>query len=191
MIRNIVLIIGAYFFGSVSFAYLVVKWKKGVDVRQFGSGNAGAANVRRILGRKYGIIVAVLDIIKGIIPVMLGFILRVPGYMIILIGAAVIAGHNWPVYLSFKGGNGMATLMGVLVYAMPGETFIAFIVGFVIGLIARSLRMPSIETGAITGYFLLPALAYYSSQPVSMVILPLILGPLLVPSRITFLNRKN
>ncbi len=196
MVLSFSLIIGSYLLGSISPAYILTRWKKGIDIRLVGSGNAGAVNVGRIIGRKYGIGVAIFDVSKGIIPVMIARLLLVPIYMIILIGAAVIVGHNWPVYFHFRGGNGLATLMGILVYSMPKETIITFSVGLSIGLICkrlsfRDVKLPSLEIGAIAGYFLLPFLAYNLNRPISMVVLPLILGPLLVPSRIAFINEKK
>ena len=196
MLLSFFLIIGSYLLGSISSAYILTKWKKGIDIRLVGSGNAGAVNVGRIIGKKYGIGVAVFDIIKGIVPIMFARLLLVPMYMIIPIGAAVIIGHNWPIYFQFRGGNGLAALMGVLVYLMPAETIVTFIVGLSIGLICKKLsfrdvKLPFLEIGAIAGYFLLPFLAYNSNRPITVVVLPLILGPLLVPSRIAFLNEKK
>ncbi|MFH1783836.1 MAG: glycerol-3-phosphate acyltransferase [bacterium] len=189
MIAELFLITGAYLLGSVSFAYLIAKWKKGIDIRETGSTNAGAMNVARAAGLWYGVLVAVLDVLKGVLTVVAGRMLGVSDYALILAGAAVIAGHNWPVYLGFKGGNGMATLMGVLLAVMPAETFMTFGMAFGFGLILIALELPAIEIGAVAGYIVMPAIASHFNQPVTMVIMPLLLGTLLVPSRVAFLQR--
>ena len=191
VIEELYLIIGAYLLGSVSCAFLIAKWRNGIDIREVGSTNAGATNVAREVGFWYGVLVAVLDLFKGILTVIAGRMLGVDDYTLILAGAAVISGHNWPLYLGFKGGNGMATLMGVLVAAMPTETFMAFGIGLGFGLILMALNLPAIEIGAVVGYIAMPFIASNFHQPPAMVIMPLLLGTLLVPSRVAFLERRD
>ena len=90
---------------------------KGIDIREHGSGNMGATNAFRVLGKGPGTIVLILDIVKGVIPVTLlanAFGLTDP-LSLVIIAVAVVAGHNWPVFLGFKGGKGMATSLGVLI----------------------------------------------------------------------------
>lgn len=114
MILNIVAIIVCYLLGSVSFSVLLAKLLKGIDIRQHGSGNAGATNTLRVLGTGPAILVLALDVLKGIAAVWIGRWLGgdndwMPG----LCGIAAIAGHNWPVYFRFRGGKGIATAIGV------------------------------------------------------------------------------
>lgn len=114
MILNIVAIIVCYLLGSISFSVLLAKLLKGIDIRQHGSGNAGATNTLRVLGTGPAIVVLALDVLKGIAAVWIGRWLGgdnewMPG----LCGIAAIAGHNWPVYFRFRGGKGIATAIGV------------------------------------------------------------------------------
>ncbi|MGG1876921.1 glycerol-3-phosphate 1-O-acyltransferase PlsY [Paenibacillus campinasensis] len=108
-------IIISYLLGSVSFSVLLAKLLKGIDIRQHGSGNAGATNTLRVLGKGPAILVLVLDVLKGVAAVWLGRWLGteqewLPG----LCGLAAIMGHNWPLYFRFRGGKGIATAIGVL-----------------------------------------------------------------------------
>ena len=107
----------SYLIGAVPTAYIYGKKLKGIDIRDHGSGNVGATNVFRVLGKKPGIIVLALDIIKGIVPVAL--VSTVLGLNetveLILLSFAAVAGHNWTIFLKFKGGKGVATSLGVLI----------------------------------------------------------------------------
>ncbi|MDD5731118.1 MAG: glycerol-3-phosphate 1-O-acyltransferase PlsY [Candidatus Omnitrophica bacterium] len=115
-------IITSYLVGSIPTAYLFVRILKGEDIRRIGSGNVGATNASRILGKKLGFLILGLDILKGVIPtVFLADIicLGVPyafntTLLRIALGLCCICGHNWPVFLKFKGGKGVATTIGVL-----------------------------------------------------------------------------
>ncbi len=103
-----------YLLGSISFSYIFVKKIKKVDIRQQGSGNAGATNTLRVLGVGPAVAVLLLDTLKGILAVLLGLYLGGKGLAPALAGLAAILGHNWPVFLRFKGGKGVATTIGVL-----------------------------------------------------------------------------
>jgi glycerol-3-phosphate acyltransferase PlsY len=121
MLRIISGIIISYLVGSIPTAYIFGRLLKGIDIRKFGSGNVGATNALRVLGRGPGISVLVLDILKGFIVVtLLADILSsaVTGASVetlrIIFGLSCICGHNWTVFLRFKGGKGIATTFGVL-----------------------------------------------------------------------------
>jgi len=113
------LAIFSYLFGSMPFGLILGRQIKGIDVRNFGSGNIGATNVTRVVGFKWGVLVFILDFLKGFLPVFLVFLLLPKdsfGCRIASILAAVfaVAGHNWPAYLKFKGGKGVSTSIGVI-----------------------------------------------------------------------------
>ena len=92
-------------------SYLV----KGIDIRKFGSGNIGATNVVRVVGKKWGILVFVLDFLKGFFPLVLAkFILNSSNSIYIVFAILSVCGHNWPVFLRFKGGKGVATSIGAV-----------------------------------------------------------------------------
>jgi len=125
----------SYLIGSVPFGYLFGRLVKGVDIRKHGSGNIGATNVFRVVGRQWGIIVLILDFAKGFLVVTLlaeFFFNLAPAVSIgiykIVMAIAVISGHNWTVFLGFKGGKGIATSLGTLLGIVPLACGLAVIV---------------------------------------------------------------
>ena len=117
-----------YFIGSIPFSFLIAKWTKGIDLRRFGDGNVGASNVSRAVSRKAGIAAFLCDVIKGVFPVFLSqWILKLPDYAVVLAGLAAISGHNWPIFLKFKGGKGLSTTIGVMGTLVPIESVILLI----------------------------------------------------------------
>jgi len=145
------LIVG-YLLGNVSASFIVGKLTKNIDIRKFGSGNAGATNTLRVLGVKAGLLVFFVDILKGVVAVLLGRLAAgdIGG---MLAGAAAVAGHIWPVFLSFKGGKGVATSFGVLVVLFPVVALILFAVSASLVAITRFMSL-----GSITAAVLLPIL---------------------------------
>ncbi len=119
---EIMLVAGSYLLGAVPFG-LVVGKLAGIDVRQHGSKNIGATNVSRTLGKKFGLITLVLDVLKGYAPMYAASALlpETPEAVIIVCGCGVAAvvGHMFPVYLGFRGGKGVATGLGVFLYLSP------------------------------------------------------------------------
>jgi len=119
MIEFVAVVIGSYLIGSIP-SGLVIGKLKGIDVRDYGSGNIGTTNVLRTLGARYGAIVLIADVFKGVIAVLLArYIIETPtGEM--AAGFAAVAGHDWSLFLRFKGGRGVATsLGGLLPLVMP------------------------------------------------------------------------
>jgi glycerol-3-phosphate acyltransferase PlsY len=110
----------SYLIGSIPTGYIFGRLLKGIDIRRFGSGNIGATNVLRVLGKWPGITVLILDVLKGLLPIIIlgDFILSrttIPAELLyISLGISCIVGHNWTVFLGFKGGKGIATTLGVL-----------------------------------------------------------------------------
>jgi len=126
-----VLFVVAYLFGAIPFGLLVAK-VKGVNIREHGSGNIGATNVFRVVGKRWGVFTFTLDALKGFIPAFLFPILgnvdpAMRNEYGVLFGLAAIIGHSFPVYLKFKGGKGVATSAGMLL----GIAWVAVAVGFV------------------------------------------------------------
>jgi len=126
-----------YFIGSIPTAYIFGRLLKGIDIRQYGSGNVGATNALRVLGKGIGITVLAIDIVKGFLPLLLWgdfFAARTPvnpEIVYIILGVSCICGHNWTIFLNFKGGKGIATTLGMLLamaVKIPG-------LGLVIGLV--------------------------------------------------------
>ena len=124
--KEVILIICAYLIGSVPTALIVSQRFFGIDIRDYGSGNMGATNTFRVLGSKYGTIVMIADILKGVFAVALFNL--IPFYLhnelertnlMIGLGLSAVAGHIFPVFANFKGGKGVATLFGMLLAIQP------------------------------------------------------------------------
>lgn len=146
--RLFVIAVIGYMIGNISNAYLIGKIFLKKDVRNYGSGNAGATNALRAFGAKIGILVFLLDVFKGIAAVYIGRQLNLEfgGY---IAGISVIAGHNWPVTLKFKGGKGIATSIGVMLLINPLVSLICFTVGLLIAIITRTVSLGSLIGVAI------------------------------------------
>jgi glycerol-3-phosphate acyltransferase PlsY len=114
--RNVGFLIFSYLLGSIPFGLIISYLVKKVDIRQFGSGNIGATNVTRVIGKKWGILVFVLDFLKGFFPLLLAkyFLSPANNFLYVLAAFFPVCGHVWPVFLKFKGGKGVATSIGVL-----------------------------------------------------------------------------
>ncbi|PKP18048.1 MAG: acyl-phosphate glycerol 3-phosphate acyltransferase, partial [Bacteroidetes bacterium HGW-Bacteroidetes-22] len=155
-------IIVAYLIGSFSSAVLIGKWFFNIDVRQYGSGNAGATNTIRVLGPKVGVIILLLDVFKGWLAVWLfglfASTLTEPSasYIRLLYAFAVVMGHVFPLYTSFRGGKGVATLLGVALALFPTAALIVILWFIIILWIFRYVSL-----GSITGAILFPFLVIF------------------------------
>jgi len=103
-----------YFLGSIPAAYIAGHVRKGVDIRQVGNGNVGAANAFHQLDAKTGIAVGLIDAGKGALAIVIAQATSQPQIAVLVTGAAAIIGHNWPVFIGFRGGRGESTTIGVL-----------------------------------------------------------------------------
>ncbi len=141
----------AYLLGSVPFG-LVFSKTKGIDPRMHGSGNIGATNIARVLGKGWGITTLFCDTLKGYLPVLAAIRFEQPSMIVALTGLAAVAGHCYSVFLTFKGGKGVATALGVFLAICPKAVAIAAVV----------------FTGALyyTGYVSVGSLASVACMPV-------------------------
>jgi glycerol-3-phosphate acyltransferase PlsY len=161
----IILIVASYLLGSVPFGVLIAK-AHGKDLRSIGSGNIGATNVSRALGKKWAYICFILDCLKGLVPMLAAKPLVTPLTVTTLslwltVGCAAILGHIFPVYLKFKGGKGMSTCMGIILglypyYTLPG--LIAFIIWVACVLLWRYVSLASIIAAVIFPVSLITAI---------------------------------
>ncbi len=127
--KEILLIALAYLIGSVSFAYLFTLFLTGQDIRQIGTKNPGAANVARNVGKKWGILVWLGDTLKGAGSMAIAKSFGITNEILLtFIGIAAILGHCYSIFLKFKGGKGVSTMGGVMLYLAPAV--FAFILGF-------------------------------------------------------------
>jgi glycerol-3-phosphate acyltransferase PlsY len=132
----VVFILTSYLFGTVNFAILFTSFKLGVDIRNLGDHNPGATNVFFNVGKRLGILVAILDGLKGFIPLFFARRAGVPDAILLIIGAVVILGHDYPVFYHFKGGTGISTTAGAALFFAPGESIMILLF---VTLIAYSL----------------------------------------------------
>ncbi|MDO8473784.1 MAG: glycerol-3-phosphate 1-O-acyltransferase PlsY [Dehalococcoidia bacterium] len=174
--KLIAVILIPYLIGSIPFGVIIGKWAAGVDPRNYGSGKTGGTNVMRILGAKVGILVIALDIAKAACAVSLSSFIF--GTTVGQFGSfyvdrqiaemaaslAVISGHNWPVFLKFRGGRGVATFFGALLPIAPAAAIFG---AEVLGVVAVSTRYMSAGSiaGAMAAWAILVPLTLFSSFP--------------------------
>jgi len=119
MLPGIPSIIIGYLLGSIPTAYIVSRIRKGIDIRNIGSGNMGAANVMRQIGAHEGIFVGLIDIAKGAVAILIAQALNVSELWVFGTGFAALVGHNFPVFAGFRGGRGSATIIGIFLVLAP------------------------------------------------------------------------
>jgi acyl phosphate:glycerol-3-phosphate acyltransferase len=137
MIANVAAIVIAYLLGSIPFAYIIPRLTAGVDIRNLGLGNAGAANVFREVSRWKGVLVWAADVIKGASAVLIAIALGVSQPWVLGAGFAALVGHCFPVYIGFRGGIGAATFMGIFLVNTPEAMAITFVLMSIPFLIAH------------------------------------------------------
>ena len=173
----------AYLLGAIPFGFLISR-TRGIDIRTVGSGNIGATNVLRSVGKSWGILTLILDALKGLIPAALFPVLAEkmlgigsPEIMSLTCGCAEILRHNYPIYLKFKGGKGVATTAGALIGIAP----LALLVGIVTFAVTFGIsRM--VALGSIMAALIIPVAAwfFYRSEGLLIPIVLTILGALAV-----------
>ena len=138
-----IVILISYLIGSFSPAFFIGKIFMKIDIREFGSGNAGATNAIRVMGKKLGIATFILDVFKGILAVLISR--AILGYDGGYIGGIfAVIGHNWPILIGFKGGKGVATSLGVILILHWPTAIICVLLGLTISLISRFVSLGSI-----------------------------------------------
>ncbi len=148
MIEFAAVVIGSYLIGSIPCG-LVIGKLRGIDIRQYGSGNIGMTNVLRTLGTRYGVIAFIADMLKGVIAVLLARLIIDSPTGQMAAGFAAVAGHDWSVFLKFKGGRGVSTSVGAL-FPMVMPAPLSGVIGLaVFGLIVALTRYVSL--GSIMG----------------------------------------
>lgn len=152
--RWIGLVAGSYLLGSLSFSLAVVWLLQRADVRNLGSGNAGATNVLRTAGRWPALLVLLLDIAKGIVPVRAARALGAPAEIVAAAAFAVVVGHVFPVFFGFRGGKGVATGFGALLALLPLVACAAAVTFAVVVMATRYVSLASVSAAVA-----LPALA--------------------------------
>ncbi len=153
-------VILGYLLGSIPTAYIAGRLIKGWDIRQMGDGNMGAQNAFRQLGARAGLAVGIIDAAKGALAVLIAYAASISQPAILLVGTAAVIGHNWPVFLGFRGGRGECTTIGVLSVLM----FLPMLI--VSGLaIAVLLKTRNVIKASIVLFAPLPLLCWWSALP--------------------------
>ncbi len=191
------LVIAAYLLGSVPFGLLITK-AKGIDLRKVGSGNIGATNVGRAIGKKWAYICFFLDAFKGAAPMIAAFMIieRPPStmdlWLWLLAGAAAIAGHIYPIYVHFKGGKGVATSLGMVLGLWPYYTLsgvICFCLWAVIFFKWRYVSLASIVAAMsfpVVFALMVPANDWRFAE-----LFPLLLASVVMSALVVFKHREN
>ncbi len=141
----------SYIAGATPFGYLVARWK-GLDIRQHGSGNIGATNVIRVLGKKIGLPVFAMDLFKGLLPVLLAKSWSLqsgydPVWPMLVAALGSVLGHNFTFWLRFRGGKGVATSAGAMIAVLPLALLVAVLVWLLFFLATRYVAVASIAAG--------------------------------------------
>ena len=160
LLLYVLIIVLAYLMGCISSAYIISKVLFGVDIRTQGSKNAGTTNALRTFGFKAGLVTFLGDYFKGTIAVLLAMFIAYKGHLDVdlakyIAALAVVAGHNWPVFLKFKGGKGVATTYGAMLGIAPLPTLASMLFFIILVLVTRY-----VSVGSICGVCLFPILMY-------------------------------
>ena len=147
---EIIMLIAAYFCGSLPFGYWITKRATGKNILETGSGNIGSTNVRRVAGKRLSNLTQILDMMKGLLPVLVVWLLHefnvttFEPYFIYLIALATILGHNFSIFLNMKGGKGVNTTLGATALLAPISVFGAVIVYFMVKKLFHYVSLGSI-----------------------------------------------
>ena len=170
LIAVISLALAAYVLGSVPAAYIVVRAVNGEDIRDVASHNVGALNAYRRVGAWAGLTVLLVDAAKGVLAVTVPRLLGIDDWALFITTPLVVAGHNWPVFLNFRGGKGAAAIFGISLIIVPWLTIITAGPSILVMLLLRNVVL-----GAAFGFILLDILLWVTGQGAEQVGLCLLL----------------
>ena len=186
---NILLLLGAYLLGSIPTAVWIGKYFYNIDVREYGSGNAGATNVFRVLGKKAGIPVLLIDVLKGFLAVSLA---NSSNYTFgsnqfinlqLVLGIASLVGHIFPIFASFRGGKGIATLLGIILAILPFAAFIAIGIFITVLMISSYVSLSSMT--AAVAFPIIVIVGFKTTTP------SLIIFSILIAIMVLITHQKN
>lgn len=172
--EEILLVIGAYLLGSVPTGLLLAR-SMGVNIREAGSGNIGATNVYRTIGRKLGMLTLFGDCLKGLIPVLIAKWLGLPEVWIAAVGLAAFLGHVYTVFLGFKGGKGVATALGVFLGTSPLSVL------FGVAVFALMLyKWRYVSLASITAAAIIPVLVWIAGGGAALIAMALVIAAVVI-----------
>lgn len=160
---TVLIAVAAYFIGGLSPAVLISRLVTGRDIRETGSGNAGATNVMRSIGVRAGILTFLLDVLKGVVPTLVAKLCVASPYAAYLAGFMVILGHAFPMLLGFRGGKGVATSLGMLFVLQPLATTVLMLLALSIIFATGYVSLGSIVCTVLVPVsgFLIPAIGWH------------------------------
>jgi glycerol-3-phosphate acyltransferase PlsY len=164
MLPGILSIIIGYLLGSIPTAYIVSRMRKGVDIRNVGSGNMGAGNVMRQIGAHEGVLVGIIDVAKGSGAVLIAQALNISELWVFGAGFAALVGHNFPVFAGFRGGRGSATIIGIFFVLAPKAILITLAVAAIPFFTTRKFM-----AALFIGFGLLPLFAWLFEDSLTLV----------------------
>ncbi|MEE9172312.1 MAG: glycerol-3-phosphate 1-O-acyltransferase PlsY [candidate division NC10 bacterium] len=156
-LQDLSLVFVAYLIGSIPFGLLISQVVGRVDIRRFGSGNIGTANVLRIVGKRAAALTLLGDLLKGFLPTLAALLLGGSELLVAGVGLAAVLGHNWSVYLRFAGGKGVATSFGALFAMTPLPALLGFLVWLGVVLVFRYTSL-----AALAASVCIPPLIFFS-----------------------------
>ncbi|MEI6285996.1 MAG: glycerol-3-phosphate 1-O-acyltransferase PlsY [Bacillota bacterium] len=157
---DILAIVIGYLLGAIPFGLIVGKNIYGIDLREHGSNNTGATNAFRVLGPKAALFVGIPDMLKGVLAVYFAQLLSADPLIMVIAGIAAICGHNWSMWMKFRGGRGVATSVGVLLMLAPKVVGVVLVVFIILVALTRYVSL-----GSVTGGILVPFLMWYFDYP--------------------------
>jgi glycerol-3-phosphate acyltransferase PlsY len=169
---------GTYLLGAFPTAYVLARWLRGIDLRRVGSGNVGGSNLRATVGVWATVAVGLFDIAKGALPVWLARQVELDETAVVLTGLAAVAGHNWPPWLGFQGGRGMAATLGVLLVLFPPG------VAWVLGALALGALTRQVALFHGLGVLTVPLFSAWLGEPAAITRLGLALTILMIVKRL-------
>ena len=186
MMKFLIFVVIAYIFGSFPSGVWLGKVTKNIDLREYGSKSSGATNAYRILGPKYGIMVLILDALKGYTPLYSASLFGIGGIYIILLGLVAILAHTFSFFIQFKGGKGVATSLGVFLFLMPKVVGILILVFILIVGVSKYISLGSVVCAG-----LLPILAYFMPVKEGVPRIPLVIISLIVGIFVIYKHKAN
>lgn len=190
---KLILLLASFFLGAVPFGYIAAKRVKNIDIRKFGSGNIGATNVFRVVGKKWGIFVFILDFLKGFVFPFFAFILlnrKVEPYFFIFLGIFAVLGHNWTPFLKFKGGKGVATSLGALfALSFPFSCLRLILLFTLLAWLAVFFLFRMVSLASLFAGFIFLILALFLASSVEIIVLAVILFLLILVRHIKNIKR--
>ena len=178
------LMVLAYFMGAIPSGVWLGKIFKNIDVRDYGSKNSGATNSYRVLGAKLGIAVLIIDVLKGFIPLYIASKFNLAYNDLVILGLVAILAHTFSCFISFKGGKGVATSLGVFLFLAPVITLILLVIFILVVYFTKYISL-----GSITAAFLLPIFTFFTHRDTYLFTLSVVIAIFVIYRHKTNISR--